>query len=87
VAKAASLLQDVPLRTHLSEREIERMAAYQFAFMLEEDEEVRREGTGSEEMLTHTSVSYRLCHEGRVIWGNRFSGVVPMEFSPRSIKR
>jgi integrase len=48
LAKAASLLRDVPLRTQLSEREIERMAAYQFAFMLEEDEEVRRDGTGSE---------------------------------------
>jgi hypothetical protein len=35
LAKAASFLRDVPLRTQLSEREIERMAAYQFAFMLE----------------------------------------------------
>jgi hypothetical protein len=39
------------LRTHLSERNIERIPDYQFAFMLEEDEEIRRQGTGSEEMF------------------------------------
>jgi integrase len=59
LAKAASLLRDVPLQTHLSEREIERMAAYQFAFMLEEDEEVRREGTGSEEMFQTITAQLR----------------------------
>jgi hypothetical protein len=50
LAKAVSLLQVAPLQTHLSEREIERMAHYQFASMLEEDEEVRRDGTWSEEL-------------------------------------
>jgi len=51
LAKAAGPLLNTPMRTHLSEREIERMAQYQFASMLEEDEEVRREGTGSEELF------------------------------------
>jgi len=51
LARAAGLLLNTPTRTHLSEREIERMAQYQFASMLEEDEEVRREGTGSEELF------------------------------------
>ena len=48
LARAEGFLQDAPLQTHLSEREIERMADYQFASMLEEDEVVRRDGTGSE---------------------------------------
>jgi hypothetical protein len=51
LARAESLLRAVPLQTHLSEREIERMADYQFASMLEEDEEVRRDGTGSEALF------------------------------------
>jgi hypothetical protein len=49
LARAESLLHDAPLQTHLSEREIGHMADYQFASMLEEDEEVRRDGTGSVE--------------------------------------
>ena len=51
LARAEGLLQEAPLQTHLSEREIDRMADYQFASMLEEDEEVRRDGTGSEELF------------------------------------
>ena len=51
MARAESLLQEAPLQTHLSEREIDRMADYQLASMLEEDEEVRRDGTGSEELF------------------------------------
>jgi len=51
LARAAGLLLDAQLQAHLSEREIERMAQYQFASMLEEDEEVRRDGTGSEDMF------------------------------------
>jgi hypothetical protein len=31
LAKAASLLQDAALQTHVSDREVERMAQYQFA--------------------------------------------------------
>jgi hypothetical protein len=72
LAKAASRLRDVPLRTQLSEREIERMPSYQLAFMLEEDEEVRREGTGSGEMfqaitaqLRNAAPSQRTRKEGR----------------------
>jgi hypothetical protein len=48
LAKAESLLHAQPLQTHLSEREIEQMATYQFASILQEDKEVRRDGTGSE---------------------------------------
>ena len=51
VARAATLLRQRPLVTQLSEIEIERLAAYQYASMLEEDDEVRRDGTGSEELF------------------------------------
>ena len=52
LASAATYLRQRPLVTQLSEIEIERFAAsYQYASMLEEDEEVRRDGTGSEELF------------------------------------
>ena len=54
LARAAGLLLNTPTRTHLSEREIERMAQYQFASMLEEDE-----GTGSEELFQSIGGSFR----------------------------
>ena len=59
LASAAGLLQDAPLRTDLSEVEIERIADYQYASMLEEDEEVRRDGTGSEELFQNITKQLR----------------------------
>lgn len=60
LAKAAKLLDDVPLTKTLSQAEIERLAAYQYAFMLEEDEEVRRDGTGSEDVFAAVGEKLRL---------------------------
>ena len=51
LAEAVRLKEATPLRTDLSEQEIARLADYQFAFMLDEDEDVRRDGTGSEELF------------------------------------
>src|SRR5262245_42947998 len=51
LAKAETLLAQTPLRTYLSEHEIERLTAYYFAAVLDEDEEIRRDSTGSEEMF------------------------------------
>lgn len=50
LAKAAALLSPIPKRDDLSEREIAAMADYHFASVLREDEETRRDGTGSEEL-------------------------------------
>src|SRR5262245_13726766 len=51
LARAAVLLQDVPRIAVLSEVLIERIADYLYAWMLEEDEDLRREGTGSEDLF------------------------------------
>lgn len=51
LAKAAAIAKGAPFVRELSEIEIARMAAYQHASMLEEDEEVRRDGTGSEDLF------------------------------------
>src|SRR5690349_19752247 len=51
LARAAALLKAAPVITDPSEALIERIADYLFAWMLEEDEEVRRDGTGSEEVF------------------------------------
>jgi hypothetical protein len=59
LAKAATVLQEVPLRTNLTTNEIERIANYHFASVLAEDEEVRREGTGSEELLLRVTQQLR----------------------------
>lgn len=50
LAKAEALLSPIPKRDDLSEREIAAMADYYYASMLSEDEEVRRDGTGSEQV-------------------------------------
>src|SRR5262245_47239672 len=44
LAQATVLLQDVPRVTELSEALIERMADYLYAWMLGEDEDIRRDG-------------------------------------------
>lgn len=51
LAKAEALTADVPLRDTLSDNEIERIASYHYATMLAEDEETRREGTGSQALF------------------------------------
>ncbi len=50
LAKAAALASPIPKRDSLSEREIAAMADYYYAVLLSEDEEVRSDGTGSEEV-------------------------------------
>ena len=60
--KAEALLRDVPLVTDMSQIPIERMAAYLYAWMLEEDEEIRRHGTGSEELFQ--DIAQQLCDAG-----------------------
>ncbi len=51
LAKAEALSAERPLRTSLSEKEIERIAQYHYATVLAEDEEMRREGTGTEPLF------------------------------------
>ena len=41
-------MRATPLRRDLSDQEIERIGDYHFASMLAEDDEIRRDGTGSE---------------------------------------
>ena len=55
LAKAAAFVQQPPLVQDLSQIEIARLAQYQYASMLEEDEEVRREGSGSEAVFQETT--------------------------------
>ena len=50
LAKAAALLNPLPKRETLSACEIDTIAQYHYATILEEDEEVRRDGSGSEEV-------------------------------------
>jgi hypothetical protein len=59
LAKAEALRRDIPLVTDLSEILIERMAAYLYAWTLEEDEEIRRDGTGSEEVFQDVAQQLR----------------------------
>jgi integrase len=59
LARAEELLQEMPLRTHLSDHEIERISAYHFASVLDEDDEVRREGTGSEKLFQQVTQQLR----------------------------
>lgn len=51
LAKAESLLVDRPLIADLQDRRIKEIADYHYATLLEEDEEVRREGDGSQEVF------------------------------------
>ena len=48
LAQAEALNAERPLRETLSDKEIERIAQYHYATVLAEDDEMRREGTGSE---------------------------------------
>ena len=65
LARADALLTQVPVRADLSEHEIEKLAAYHYASLLDEDEEVRREGTGSEEVHRNIADPTQRCrHQG-----------------------
>lgn len=56
LAKARQEVKPRPLREHLSDAEIDRMAAYHFASLLAEDESVRRDGLDIE---PHTGLTER----------------------------
>jgi len=58
LARAAAFVTQMPVRAALSEHEIERLAAYHYASLLDEDEEIRREVTGSEEV--HRTIAAQL---------------------------
>ena len=62
LARAAALLEDLPKRNNLSDAEIERIADYHYATILGEDEDVRRDGTGSEEL--YQSLANQLAEAG-----------------------
>jgi hypothetical protein len=47
LAKAEASLRSAPLRSDLSDQEIDRIADYHFASMLDEDDELRRDGPAS----------------------------------------
>ncbi len=61
IAKAAASLNPLPRRECLSASEIGAMADYHYATVLEEDEELRREGGGSEDL--YLSVARQLSEE------------------------
>lgn len=51
IAKAEALLTERPVVAVLSDAQIKRMAEYHYAAVLSDDEEERREGTGSEQLF------------------------------------
>jgi hypothetical protein len=62
LAQAEALNIERPLRASLSEKEIERIAQYHFATVLAEDDEMRRDGTGSEPLFQ--SIARQLADAG-----------------------
>jgi hypothetical protein len=62
LAQAEALTAERPLRTSLSDKEIERIAEYYFAAVLADDDEMRRNGTGSEPVFQ--SVARQLIDAG-----------------------
>ena len=62
LAKAEASLRSTPLRSSLSDQEIERIAAYHYASMLDEDDRFRHEGPASEQLFQ--SVSKQLVEAG-----------------------
>lgn len=62
LAKAEALLSPIPKRDDLSEREIAAMADYFYASVLSEDDKVRRDGTGSEQL--YRDVAKQLADRG-----------------------
>jgi integrase len=62
IAKAEALVSPIPKRDSLSEREIAAMADHYFATLLQEDEDIRRDGTGSEQV--YRDVAKQLAEHG-----------------------
>ena len=63
LARAEASLRAVPpLRTNLSDQEIERIADYHYAAILDEDDEFRHNGPASEQLFQ--SVTKQLCEAG-----------------------
>jgi hypothetical protein len=62
LARAEALIAQKPLRASLTQAEIERIAELHYANILAEDEEERREGTGSEPVFQ--SVARQLADAG-----------------------
>ena len=62
LAQASELIKQRPLRASLAQAEIERVAEYHFAVTLADDEDERREGTGSDELVA--SIARQLTHAG-----------------------
>lgn len=58
LAKAAALLSPTPRRESLSASEIAVMAEYHYASMLGEDEDVRRDGSGSEQVYQEVAKQF-----------------------------
>jgi integrase len=65
LAKAATLVEQLPVRQSLSAAEIEMLAAYHYASILSEDDDVRRKGTGSDAVYSDVSGQFAACeHAG-----------------------
>jgi hypothetical protein len=62
LARAEALIAEKPLRATLTQAEIDRMAELHYANVLAEDDEERREGTGSEPVFQ--SVARQLADAG-----------------------
>ena len=62
LAQAEARNSERPLLTSLSDNEIERIAQYHFASVLAEDDEMRRNGTGSEPLFQ--SIAQQLAEAG-----------------------
>ncbi len=75
LAEAEALTAERPLRTSLSEKEIERIAQYHFANVLAEDDEMRRDGSGSEQVFQ--SVARQLADAGVEFTTTFHVGAVP----------
>ena len=55
LARAEALVADRPLLKELDDRRIKKIADYHYAFILEEDEDVRRDGDGSHEVFVNVA--------------------------------
>lgn len=65
LAKAAALLNPIPKRDDLSDGEVTAMADYFYASLLSEDDEVRSDGTGSQEIFR--AVAAQLADQGETV--------------------
>jgi integrase len=75
LARAEALGASRPLRAGLSDKEVERIAQYHFAAVLAEDDEMRRDGTGSEPMFQ--SIARQLADGGIEFESEFHIGAVP----------